>query len=678
MSQSNTRFTLLKTVTPPQKYKDYWLLHRSELESAIYDLGSKEEREDRIKSFQNSHLEQLKTLASPTSKLEDYLGSPTVLLDNLWLDLENANLNSLKSYAIDHLCYRVTTAQDYTNYKNILAKFAVLLSEAEVNGRLIATYKLIKPIKYDNQTIYLIELPSAKPNNTHVQGWQHAGLVIEQSLVEFQNTHTELTFDIGGINKQINPELEINLANSVLKLHNQSLESIIAVQEKTNIPLDSLFLWNLINTEKIESISKKLILALDEVITQIFRENILDKSQRPDGRRLDQTRQITSEVGVLPITHGSSLFQRGETQVLNILTLGTDDDSEVIDNIEVFEQTRKRYIHHYNFPQYSVGSTGRYTGPGRREIGHGALAEKALLPVLPTQDQFPYTIRLVSECLGSNGSTSMASTCASTLSLMDGGVPIKDMVGGVAMGLVVDKKTKSDSNSIQRFQVLTDIAGLEDHHGDMDFKVTGTKNGITAIQLDNKAGGVSFDILKQALNQALDGRIFILNKMQETITLPRDQISDRAPRVRFVMVPMDKVRDVIGKGGDTITGLERDYGVEVNLENETGRTSIYGKNAEAVEACYQVILGLIKEYQVGETILGSIVRIESYGCFVKFQGSERESMMHISNLSKERVAKVEDVVGLGDEVECSVVNINEKGQIDLRLVKVLSKSQKTA
>jgi polyribonucleotide nucleotidyltransferase len=405
--------------------------------------------------------------------------------------------------------------------------------------------------------------------------------------------------------------------------------------------------------------------SLDTAIKAMVHEKILEQEQRIDGRKLDEIRPITCQIDVLPRVHGSSLFTRGETQVLNILTLGSMRDAQTIDEMEDFEEITKRYLHHYNFPSYSVGETGRYTGPGRREIGHGALAEKALLPVLPSQDQFPYTMRLVSECLGSNGSTSMASTCASSLSLMAGGVPIKDVVAGIAMGLVLDQ-TSGD------FKVLTDIQGAEDHHGDMDFKVTGTASGITAIQLDNKVAGLTPNILKQALIKAKAGRLFIINKILEAIELPRPEISAYAPRVLTTTIPQDKIGDVIGPSGKIIKGLIAKYDVDIDIEDNTGKTLIYGKDSQKTQQALNQILQIIKEFEIGEVVAGKIYRIETYGAFVKIieEGQEtgKEGLIHISNLSDKRVNKVEDVVKLGDIVKAKIIEIKDNGQMSLAVV----------
>ncbi len=417
--------------------------------------------------------------------------------------------------------------------------------------------------------------------------------------------------------------------------------------------------------DQLSKIQPELEKAMDTAVKNMVHEKILEQEERIDGRKLDEIRPITCQIDVLPRVHGSSLFTRGETQVLNILTLGSMRDAQTIDEMEDFEEVTKRYLHHYNFPSYSVGETGRYTGPGRREIGHGALAEKALLPVLPTESEFPYTMRLVSECLGSNGSTSMASTCGSTLSLLAGGVPIKDVVAGIAMGLVLDFSTGN-------FKVLTDIQGAEDHHGDMDFKVTGTATGVTAIQLDNKVAGLTPNILKQALIEAKAGRLFIINKMLEAIEAPRSEISTYAPRVLTTTIPSDRIGDVIGPSGKIIKGLIAKYDVDIDIEDNTGKTLIYGKDSQKTQAALNKILQIIKEFEIGEIVAGKIYRIETYGAFVKImeEGSEtgKEGLIHISNLSDKRVNKVEDIVKIGDIVKAKIIEIKDNGQMSLAVV----------
>jgi polyribonucleotide nucleotidyltransferase len=416
---------------------------------------------------------------------------------------------------------------------------------------------------------------------------------------------------------------------------------------------------------EVSNIWKNLLKAFDNAVKDMVHEKILEEERRIDGRKLDEVRPITCQIDTLPRVHGSSLFQRGETQVLNILTLGSLRDAQTMDDMEDFEETTKRYMHHYNFPSYSVGETGRYGAPGRREIGHGALAEKALLPVIPSEEEFPYTMRLVSECLGSNGSTSMASTCASCLSLLTGGVPLKAMVAGIAMGLVLDQNTG-------KFKVLTDIQGAEDHHGDMDFKVTGTESGVTAIQLDNKVAGLTTEILKQALVEAKQGRLYILQKMKEVIKEPKPELSQYAPSVLQIDVPVEKIGEVIGPSGKIIKGITAKYEVEIDIADDTGKTYIYAKRGDLAEKARKAIASIIREYKQGDTVEVEIYRIENYGAFAKIledgQETSKEGLIHISNLKKERVEKVQDVVNIGDLVTAHVKEINDKGQINLSLV----------
>jgi len=408
-----------------------------------------------------------------------------------------------------------------------------------------------------------------------------------------------------------------------------------------------------------------LLHALDAEVKQIVHHYIFAHARRLDGRGLHEIRPITCQVDVLPRTHGSSLFQRGETQVLNIATLGTLRDALVQDDMEDFDETSKRYLHHYNFPAYSIGETGRYGPPKRREIGHGALAEKALLPVLPSEETFPYTIRLVSECLGSNGSTSMASTCASTLTLMAAGVPIRRMVAGIAMGLMMNTDTGN-------FCVLSDILGAEDHFGDMDFKVTGTEDGITAIQLDNKVAGLTVQILQTALHQARVGRLHILNIMAQAIDTPRPQISEHAPQVVRTQIPFAKIGDVIGPSGKVIKNIIAQTGVEIDIADDTGVTMIYGQSTQDIASAQRMIEAITKEYTIGERVSGTVYRIEKFGAFVRLVDTGKEGMIHISKLSDRRVEMVEDVVAVGQNVQVEVVKVTDRGQIDLRLLHTLS------
>ena len=373
---------------------------------------------------------------------------------------------------------------------------------------------------------------------------------------------------------------------------------------------------------------------------------------RPDGRALDEVRPVSCEVGVLPRTHGSGLFTRGQTQILNVTTLGALGDEQIIDGLG--PETTKHYIHHYNFPGYSVGEARPMRSPGRREIGHGALAERALVPVIPSIEEFPYTIRLVSEVLESNGSSSMGSVCGSTLSLMNAGVPIKRPVSGVAMGLVKDGDA---------YTILTDIQGMEDALGDMDFKVAGTEQGVTAIQMDIKVAGITRDILWSALEQAKRGRGFILGKMLECISEPAKELSPYAPRVETVKIDIDKIRDVIGTGGKVVRGITEETGVQMDI-HEDGNIFITSNDAEGMRRAKEMIEEIVHEIAVGEVYTGRVTRLLKFGAFVELLPG-REGLCHISQLAKRRVEKVEDVVQVGDQLQVKVVEIDEKGRVNV-------------
>lgn len=392
------------------------------------------------------------------------------------------------------------------------------------------------------------------------------------------------------------------------------------------------------------------------------RSLILDERIRPDNREMTQIRPLSSKVGYVPRVHGSGLFTRGETQVLSIATLGVKRDAQMLDGLDL-DETEKRYMHQYNFPGYSVGEPRPLRSPGRREIGHGALAERALIPVLPSVEDFPYAIRVVSEVLSSNGSTSQASICGSTLALMDAGVPIKKPVAGCAMGLI-----KEDD----KLAILTDIQGMEDFLGDMDFKVAGTRDGITAIQMDIKIHGIDEQILRQALKQAHDGRMFILDHMKETIAEPREHLNEYAPRIMSFKVHPDKIREIIGTGGKVINGIIEETGVKIDIEDD-GTVMIASENQEAAERAKAMIDDITYEVQVGEVHKGPVVRIMPFGAFVKLPGG-KDGLIHISKLANERVEKVEDVVNIGDIVEAKVISV-ENGKIDLSRKALLPKAE---
>ncbi|MDD3995910.1 MAG: polyribonucleotide nucleotidyltransferase, partial [Bacilli bacterium] len=382
------------------------------------------------------------------------------------------------------------------------------------------------------------------------------------------------------------------------------------------------------------------------------RSLILNNHIRPDNRKMTEVRPITAKIDYLPRVHGSGLFTRGQTQVCSVVTLGVLKDAQIIDCLGT--ETEKRYMHQYNFPSYSVGETRPMRGPGRREIGHGALAERALLPVIPSEEEFPYAIRVVSEVLSSNGSTSQASVCGSSLALMAAGVPIKKAVAGCAMGLI------KEGNQLA---ILTDIQGMEDFLGDMDFKVAGTKDGITAIQMDIKIHGIDREILTKALKQAKEGRMHIMGIMNDTISEPRKELSAYAPRIITIHINPEKIRDVIGKGGEVINGIIDTTGVTIDIDDD-GTVFIASTDGDSAQQAIDMINNIVREVEVGEIVTGKVVRIMKFGAFVDIPGS-KDGLIHISKLDNHRVEKVEDVVNIGDEVTVKVIEIDDQGRINL-------------
>lgn len=398
---------------------------------------------------------------------------------------------------------------------------------------------------------------------------------------------------------------------------------------------------------------------LHDIVKEEVRRLITHDKVRPDGRKLDEIRPIECDTNLLPRTHGSGLFTRGQTQVLSVCTLGALGDVQILDGIDLAET--KRFMHHYNFPPFSVGEARPLRAPGRREIGHGALGERALSKVIPSETEFPYTIRLVSEAIESNGSTSQASICASILAMMDAGVPIKAPVAGVAMGLIKDGEHVS---------ILTDIQGMEDHLGDMDFKVAGTAEGVTAIQMDIKIAGIDRQILQDALQQAKEGRMFILGKMLEAISEPRPNLSKFAPKIIIININPDKIRDVIGAGGKIINKIIEETGVKIDIEQD-GRVFIGSSDEEMIQKARSIIEGLVREVKVGEIYVGTVRRIEKFGAFVELIPG-KDGLVHISQLSTDRVAKVEDVVAIGDTITVKVTEIDQQGRVNLSRKAVLT------
>ena len=399
----------------------------------------------------------------------------------------------------------------------------------------------------------------------------------------------------------------------------------------------------------------------EDVLEHEFRTAVVEEGLRPDGRDSKTIRPLAIEVGVLPRTHGSGLFKRGQTQVLSVATLGPSGDEQIIDTLSPVDT--KRYMHHYNFPPYSVGEVRMMRGAGRREIGHGALAERALFPVIPTKAEFPYTIRIVSETLESNGSSSMASTCGSTLALMDAGVPLKAMIAGIAMGLVLEGS---------KFAVLTDIQGLEDHYGDMDFKITGSDKGVTAVQMDIKVKGITLEIMRIALAQAREARLFILGEMRQVISAPRAELNKYAPRIDVIKINPDRIRDIIGPGGKMIRAIQSESGTNVEVEDD-GTVRITGAKPEGREKAKQMIEGLTRDAEVGEIFEGKVTRIMSIGAFVEYLPG-KEGLVRASEISSERINRIEDVLTIGGKVKVKVAEVDRQGRVNLSIRAVTESS----
>ena len=405
--------------------------------------------------------------------------------------------------------------------------------------------------------------------------------------------------------------------------------------------------------EDLDEIQKSVNIALHDLEKDEVRRLITKEQVRPDGRRIDEIRPLSSEVGLLPRAHGSGLFTRGQTQALSVATLAPLREHQIIDGLGVEES--KRFMHHYNFPPFSVGETGRMGSPGRREVGHGALGERALKHVIPSEEDFPYVIRLVSEVLESNGSSSQASICGSTLAMMDAGIPIKAPVAGIAMGLIMDE----DSD----YTILTDIQGLEDHLGDMDFKVAGTAKGITALQMDIKIQGITEDILRQALSQAKLARMEILEELTSTISQPRPELSPYAPKIEMITINPDQIKVVIGKGGETINKIIDETGVKIDIDDD-GNVSIYSEDQAMINKAKEIIQDLTHVVKPGEIFTGKVVRIEKFGAFVEILPGQ-QGLLHISQIAKERIDKVEDVLSMGEAVTVKVTEIDDRGRMNL-------------
>lgn len=491
-----------------------------------------------------------------------------------------------------------------------------------------------------------------------------------QELVAFQE---EIAAAVGKEKMEITLlQVDPELANEVNSAYSQQMIEAIQTEEKLAREENIEKLKDAIYTEYEEKFAddeeadkklKEVRQILEDMEKDEVRRLITVDKVRPDGRKLDEIRPLAAEVALLPRVHGSGLFTRGQTQALSACTLAPLGEHQIIDGLGV--EDSKRFIHHYNFPQFSVGSTGPMRAPGRREIGHGALGERALAQVIPSEADFPYTIRLVAEVLESNGSSSQASICAGTLALMDAGVPIKAPVAGIAMGLVKEGED---------YTILTDIQGMEDHLGDMDFKVAGTKDGITALQMDIKIEGITEQILTEALDQAKKARMEILSVITDTLAAPREELSPYAPKIEMIQINPAKIKDVIGKGGETINGIIEETGVKIDIDQD-GNVSIASSDIEMIRKAIKIIEDLTKEIEVGQVYLGKVVRIEKFGAFVNL-AKGKDGLLHISQISNERVEKVEDVLKMGDEVLVKVTEIDRQGRVNVSRKALLADEEK--
>ncbi|MEW6417737.1 MAG: polyribonucleotide nucleotidyltransferase [Nitrospirota bacterium] len=465
----------------------------------------------------------------------------------------------------------------------------------------------------------------------------------------------------------ITPVVDEELKNSVAVISLEKIKTAITIPDKIRRQnaLDEILkeVIEKLNTGE-KDITMSIVDAFNDIEKDIVRGMIINENIRVDGRSSEEIRKISSDVGILPRTHGSALFIRGETQCLAVVTLGTSEDEQRIDSLD--GESSKTFMLHYNFPPFSVGEVKPLRSPGRREIGHGMLAERAVKAVIPTKTEFPYTIRIVSDILESNGSSSMATVCGSSLALMDAGVPVKSHVAGIAMGLI-----KEDD----RVVILTDILGLEDHLGDMDFKVTGTERGITAFQLDTKISGISREIMEKALEQARQGRLYILEKMSETISVPRDNLAPYAPRIYTMQIKQDKIRDVIGTGGKVIRGIVEQTGVKIDI-SDSGLINIASPDGESARKAMEIINSITAEAELGKVYLGKVKRIVDFGAFVEILPGT-EGLLHISQVSEKRIVKVTDEINEGDEVLVKVIEIDKLGRIRLSRKEALRESGKT-
>lgn len=486
-----------------------------------------------------------------------------------------------------------------------------------------------------------------------------------QELIAFQE---EIVAAVGKEKAEVELlQVDPGLQAEIITAYNADLQKAVQVEEKktreaateaVKEEVTAVYEERYADDENYETIMRDVAEILEQMEHAEVRRLITEDKIRPDGRRVDEIRPLDAEIDFLPKIHGSGLFTRGQTQALSVLTLAPMGETQIVDGLGA--EYKKRFLHHYNFPQFSVGETGRYGAPGRREIGHGALGERALAQVLPSLEEFPYAIRLVAEVLESNGSSSQASICAGTLALMAGGVPIKAPVAGIAMGLISD-----GSN----YTILTDIQGLEDHFGDMDFKVAGTREGITALQMDIKIEGITPQILKEALAQAKKARFEILDLIEATIPAPRTHLAPTAPKIDTIKIDVDKIKVVIGKGGETIDKIIEETAVKIDIDDE-GNVSIYSSDQAAIDRAKEIIAGLVREAKVGEVYHAKVVRIEKFGAFVNLF-DKTDALVHISEIAWTRTANVSDVLEVGDEVDVKVIKVDDKGRVDASMKALL-------
>ncbi len=512
----------------------------------------------------------------------------------------------------------------------------------------------------NDKKIIMIEC-SAKciPDDEILKGFEYSYKylgAITQTIKEIEKEFgkTKIAYTVNELPKEIFDKMN-KLAVEKIEEYSSGISSkdIHGKQFKkmVNEPVLALF-----TEQELENYRKLILEKVDKLYKMKVRENILKNKKRIDGRKIDEIREIDIWINQIPRVHGSSMFKRGETQVLNILTLGTPGNEQLMEAIE--GETKKRFIHHYNAPSYSVGEVGRIGAPGRREIGHGALAEKALFPVIPEQDKFPYVIRLVSEVMGQNGSSSMASTCASTITLMAGGVPIKEPVAGISIGLITGEND-------EEFITLTDIRGIEDFSGDMDFKIAGTYDSITAIQMDTKIKGLTHNIIKQSFKQAKEARKLLLDKIKSIIPEVSKELSDNAPRIEIMQIPVELIGKVVGPSGKVIKQIISEYEVEIMIDDD-GKVSISGTENENLQSVKKVIDGIVHDPKVGEVYSGKITKILDFGAFVEiFPG--KEGLIHISKISKNHVKNVTDVLSLGQKVKAKLLNIDSQGRLNFAL-----------